>query len=361
MTDPLGALAPALVHRAWSRCSVPALIGGAIDAACGGAGAPTLRPVLGAGIDLALCANARAGVVAVPWAIAWATPLGAWLDAVCEALALRIEMSTDPGGEVVATLTDVAPAESPLNAAGPLLMQAGVASVPGLRTMRLGRVSTTTSAPARSAVLDVADCGTPRVVGDSLAVGGVCDTNLADLDWLADRERRGAQRDAAAQLRVEAITAQPGLVPGRTIAFASSEGAGDLSTLFGAPLWQAGDVTHLYLGGAYANRTEIEKPCAWFPPRRSLLPALRVLCALIGTGEEPDGSPVYPDPLGRVAVRVPAGAPGAVFALARTGFDGGCAPRRAGLPTGQAICAGCACTARCAPRLRGLCIAMIAH
>ena len=317
LADPFGVLAARSLHRAWAGCSVGALVGGAAGAGAGGAGEPTLRPVLGRGGDVELRENVRGVVAALPWAIAWSVPLGAWLDALCAALALRIEMRTGGDGAVIATLTDVLPAESPLNARGPLRMHASHEAAPGLRSMRLARMRTRCAPPDRGFVLDAFGSGSPRRVADSVSVSALFSVPGFDAANAADIARRGALRDAAAQLRVEALSTQPGLVPGRTVVFVDDHGAQDTRALFGARLWHAGEVAHLYRGGAYVNRTELEKAGAsWFPSPPCAGNAQSMVSALIGTGDEAQGGRVEPDRLGRVPVRVPAGAPEAVIALA---------------------------------------------
>ena len=301
IADPLTALRNRRVYFGWGDCRLDSLVGGAMSCAANGAGIPGREPVLRGMPPIRIYPEVRSAVRRVPYAIARGETLGEWLDGLCEALRIRIEILSIGDGRVAIALRDMPPPQSGLNRSGPIEMTADDTVEPSTDVIVLGRTMLASSAIERGSILDIPSRGDPVRFGPRGALGDVFETPFMSDDEARERKRRREQRAALAQVRVYGLTGQPGMLPGRTVRLmrrapddadtvdsqvdsgnAASKGTtagGDESvpppqaaalreehTLFGASEWQVCETPHIYRGGGYVNEVALEKASiAWYP------------------------------------------------------------------------------------------------
>ena len=340
IADPLTALRNRRVWFGWGECGLDALVGGAMSCAGNGAGTPGREPVLLGMPPIRIYPEVRSAVRRVPYAIARGETLGEWLDGLCEALRVRIEILSTGDGRLAIALRDQPPPRSGLNRGGPIEMVADDTVEPSTDVIVLGRAVLASSGAERGSMLDIPSRGDPVRFGAEGALGDVFEVpNLSD-DEVRERKRRREDRAALAQLRVHGLTGQPGMLPGRTIRLmrrapddagtgnarddagngtgTQTTAAGDVSvappeaaasagehTLFGASEWQVCDTPHIYRGGGYVNEVALEKASiAWYPEGSRERRRMHVLTGIIECGGTRAGERVARDRLGRIPVRL---------------------------------------------------------
>ena len=337
IADPLTALRNRRVWFGWGECALDALVGGAMSCAGNGAGTPGREPVLRGMPPIRIYPEVRSAVRRVPFAIARGETLGEWLDGLCEALRIRIEILSTDDGRVAIALRDTPPPQSGLNRGGPVEMRADDTVDPSTDVIVLGRTMLASSAGERGSMIDIPSMGDPVRFGPSGALGDVFETPFISDDEARERKRRREQRAALAQIRVHGLTGQPGMLPGRTVrlvrrtpndagtedppdgsgnAGAATGGdasdpplraaeSGDEQTLFGTSEWQVCETPHIYRGGGYVNEVALEKASiAWYPEGPHDRRRTHVLTGIIECGTAEAGERVVRDRLGRIPVRL---------------------------------------------------------
>ena len=340
IADPLTALRNRRVYFGWGDCRLDSLVGGAMSCAANGAGIPGREPVLRGMPPIRIYPEVRSAVRRVPYAIARGETLGEWLDGLCEALRIRIEILSIGDGRVAIALRDMPPPQSGLNRSGPIEMTADDTVEPSTDVIVLGRTMLASSAIERGSILDIPSRGDPVRFGPRGALGDVFETPFMSDDEARERKRRREQRAALAQVRVYGLTGQPGMLPGRTVRLmrrapddadtvdsqvdsgnAASKGTtagGDESvpppqaaalreehTLFGASEWQVCETPHIYRGGGYVNEVALEKASiAWYPEGPHERRPTHLVTGIIECGEAEAGERVARDRLGRIPVRL---------------------------------------------------------
>ena len=343
IADPLTALRNRRVYFGWGECGLDALVGGAMSCAANGAGTPGREPALRGMPPIRVYPEVRSEVRRVPYAIARGETLGEWLDALCEALRIRIEILSTSDGRLAIALRDKPPPQSGLNRGGPIEMTADDTVEPSTDVIVLGRTTLASSAIERGSMIDVPSRGDPVRFGPRGAVGDIFETPLISDDEARERKRRREQRAALAQVRVHGLTGQPGMLPGRTVRlmqrapdsadaggskdaqsdFGSGQSAGtttgrdgsvppaqaaDLGeehTLFGTSEWQVCEIPHIYRGGGYVNEVALEKASiAWYPEGPHERRRTHIVTGIIECAEAEAGERVARDRLGRIPVRL---------------------------------------------------------
>ena len=340
IADPLTALRNRRVWFGWGECALDALVGGAMSCAGNGAGTPGREPVLRGMPPIRIYSEVRGTVHRVPYAIARGETLGEWLDGLCEALRIRIEILSTSDGRLAIALRDKPPPLSGLNRGGPIEMTADDTVEPSTDVIVLGRTMLASSAIERGSMIDLPSRGDPVRFGPGGALGDIFETPFISDDEARERIRRREKRGALAQVRVYGLTGQPGMLPGRTVRLvqrapddadaedsqdesgnAESTGTtygGDASfpppraaaardehTLFGASEWQVCETPHIYRGGGYVNEVALEKASdAWFPEGPHERRRTHVLTGIIESGGTQAGERVARDRLGRIPVRL---------------------------------------------------------
>ena len=343
IADPLTALRNRRVYFGWGECTLDALVGGAMSCAANGAGTPGREPVLRGMPPIRIYPEVRSAVRRVPYAIARGETLGEWLDGLCEALRIRIEILSTGDGRLAIALRDKPPPQSGLNRGGPVEMTADDTVEPSTDVIVLGRTMLASAAIERGSLIDIPSRGDPVRFGPEGALGDVFETPLISEDEARERKRRREQRAALAQVRVHGLTGQPGMLPGRTVRLMQrapddadtggsqdtrgdsgtgrSEGTaigGDGSvppaqtaapreehTLFGTSEWQVCDIPHIYRGGGYVNEVALEKASvAWYPEGPRETRRTHMLTGIIECGDAEAGERVARDRLGRIPVRL---------------------------------------------------------
>ena len=331
IADPLTALRNRRVWFGWGECGLDALVGGAMSCAANGAGTPGREPVLRGMPPIRIYPEVRSAIRRIPYAIARGETLGEWLDGLCEALRVRIEILSTSDGRLAIALRDKPPPQSGLNRGGPIEMVADDTVEPSTDVIVLGRTVLASSAAERGSMLDIPSRGDPVRFGSEGALGDIVETPSTSDDEVRERKRRREERAALAQLRVHGLTGQPGMLPGRTIrlmqrapadagngAGTRTTAAGDASvappeaaasgeehTLFGASEWQVCETPHIYRGGGYVNEVALEKASiAWYPEGPHERRRMHVLTGIIESGGTRAGERVARDRLGRIPVRL---------------------------------------------------------
>ena len=340
IADPLTALRNRRVWFGWGECGLDALVGGAMSCAGNAAGTPGREPVLRGMPPIRIYPEVRRAVRRVPYAIARGETLGEWLDGLCEALRIRIEILSTSDGRLAIALRDQPPPRSGLNRGGPVEMTADDTVEPSTDVIVLGRTMLASSATERGAMIDLPSRGDPVRFGPQGALGDILETPSISDDEARERKRRREKRAALAQVRVYGLTGQPGMLPGRTVRLMqrASDGAesgssaddsrstaserttsgGDASvppphaaapreehTLFGASEWQVCETPHIYRGGGYVNEVALEKASeAWFPEGPHERRRMHVLTGIIEHDGTQAGERVARDRLGRIPVRL---------------------------------------------------------
>ena len=304
VSDPLQALAAQPIELGWGRCALAALLGAAVGAAGNADAAPGEHPVIAGAPALAFASEVRPSAATVAYAIACGEPLGRWLDALCAALAVRLEIESGGPGAVRVVARDAPASESGANRDGPLALKIATDAAPAPDTLVLEAGGLESAARARGVVVDDPERGDPAGRGPSGPIEAVLEGARRGAGERDGHRRLG--RDAAAQVALEGVSCAPALRPGRTVALRR---AGDdrraEPTLFGASTWQASDIGHLYRGGHYVNHAALEKGAgAWYPPPAQRNGGPRVRTATVRAPEGGPGTPVAPDRLGRVPVRL---------------------------------------------------------
>ena len=343
IADPLTALRNRRVYFGWGECDLDALVGGAMSCAANGAGTPGREPVLRGMPPIRIYPEVRSAVRRVPYAIARGETLGEWLDGLCEALRIRIEILSTSDGRLAIALRDKPPPQSGLNRGGPIEMTADDTVEPSTDAIVLGRTTLASSAIERGSLVDIPSRGDPVRFGPRGALGDIFDTPLISDDEARERKRRREQRAALAQVRVHGLTGQPGMLPGRTVRLMQrppgdadsggsqdarndsgtgrSEGTAtggvgsvpparagaprDEHTLFGTSEWQVCETPHIYRGGGYVNEVALEKASiAWYPEGPHERRRTHSLTGIIECAEAEPGERVARDRLGRIPVRL---------------------------------------------------------
>ena len=343
IADPLTALRNRRVYFGWGECTLDALVGGAMSCAANGAGTPGRDPVLRGLPPIRIYPEVRSAVRRVPYAIARGETLGEWLDGLCEALRIRIEILSTGDGRLAIALRDQPPPQSGLNRGGPIEMTADDTVEPSTDVIVLGRTMLASSATERGSMIDIPSRGNPVRFGPRGAMGDVFETPFLSDDEARERKRRREQRAALAQVRVHGLTGQPGMLPGRTVRLmqrapddadtasskdarsdsgsgrsegvtagrngsvppAQTAGPGEEHTLFGTSEWQVCETPHIYRGGGYVNEVALEKASiAWYPEGPHERRRTHTLTGIIECGEAEPGERVARDRLGRIPVRL---------------------------------------------------------
>ena len=343
IADPLTALRNRRVYFGWGECTLDALVGGAMSCAANGAGTPGREPVLRGMPPIRIYPEVRSAVRRIPYAIARGETLGEWLDGLCEALRIRIEILSTGDGRLAIALRDKPPPQSGLNRGGPVEMTADDTVEPSTDVIVLGRTMLASSAGERGSMVDIPSRGDPVRFGPRGALGDIFETPLISDDEARERKRRREQRAALAQVRVHGLTGQPGMLPGRTVrlmqrapdgadtggsqdaqgdpGMGRSEGTatpGDGSvppaqtaapreehTLFGTSEWQVCETPHVYRGGGYVNEVALEKASiAWYPEGPHERRRTHMLTGIVECGGTQAGERVARDRLGRIPVRL---------------------------------------------------------
>ena len=340
IADPLTALRNRRVWFGWGECALDALFGGAMSCAGNGTGTPGRDPVLRGMPPIRIYPEVRSEARRVPYAIARGETLGEWLDALCEALRIRIEILSTSDGRLAIALRDRPPPRSGLNRGGPIEMTADDTVEPSTDVIVLGRTVLASSGAERGSMIDIPSRGDPVRFGVTGALGHVFETPHISDDEARERTRRREQRAAVAQLRVYGLTGQPGMLPGRTVRLmqrapdradtedspnASGNGesdgttagggasvsppraaaSGEEHTLFGSSEWQVCETPHIYRGGGYVNEVALEKASdAWFPEGPQERRRTHVLTGIIESDGTRAGERVARDRLGRIPVRL---------------------------------------------------------
>jgi len=340
IADPLTALRNRRVWFGWGECGLDALVGGAMSCAANGTGTPGREPVLRGMPPIRIYPEVRSTVQRVPYAVARGETLGEWLDGLCEALRIRIEILSTSDGRLAIALRDGSPPQSGLNRGGPIEMTADDTVEPSTDVIVLGRTVLASSAGERGSMLDTPSRGDPVRFGPRGALGDVFETPMMSDDEVRERKRRREDRAALAQLRVHGLTGQPGMLPGRTVrlmqrapddadtgdsqvdpgngAGTETTAAGDGSvpppdaaasgeehTLFGTSEWQVCETPHIYRGGGYVNEVALEKASiAWYPEGSHERRRMHILTGIIECGGARAGERVARDRLGRIPVRL---------------------------------------------------------
>ena len=343
IADPLTALRNRRVYFGWGECRLDALVGGAMSCAANGAGTPGREPVLRGMPPIKIYPEVRGAVRRVPYAIARGETFGEWLDGLCEALRIRIEILSTSDGRLAIALRDQPPPQSGLNRGGPIEMTADDTVEPSTDVIVLGRTMLASSASERGSMLDIPSRGDPVRFGARGALGDVFETPWMSDDEARERKRRREQRAALAQVRVYGLTGQPGMLPGRTVrlmqrapddadsaspqdarsdsgtgrsegtATGGNEsvppgqpaGSGEEHTLFGTSEWQVCETPHIYRGGGYVNKVALEKASiAWYPEGPHERRRTHIVTGIIECGEAQAGERVARDRLGRIPVRL---------------------------------------------------------
>ena len=325
IADPLTALRNRRVWFGWGECALDALVGGAMSCAGNGAGTPGREPVLRGMPPIRIYLEVRREVRRVTYAIAGGETLGEWLDGLCEALRIRIEILSTSDGRLAIALRDQPPPRSGLNRGGPVEMTADDTVEPSTDVIVLGRTVLASSATERGSIIDVPSRGDPVRFGETGALGDVFETPSISDDEAHERKRRREQRAALAQVRVYGLTGQPGMLPGRTVRLmqraADDADTGDAQddsgngtnggttaeehTLFGTSEWQVCETPHIYRGGGYVNEVALEKAStAWYPEGPHERRRMHVLTGIIECGGTQAGERVARDRLGRIPVRL---------------------------------------------------------
>ena len=340
IADPLTALRNRRVYFGWGECGLDALVGGAMSCAANAAGTLGREPVLLGMPPIRIYPEVRSAVRRVPYAIARGETLGEWLDALCEALRIRIEILSTSDGRLAIALRDQPPPQSGLNRGGPIEMTADDTVEPSTDVIVLGRTMLASSASERGSMLDIPSRGDPVRFGPRGALGDVFETPLMSDDEAQERKRRREQRAALAQVRVYGLTGQPGMLPGRTVRLmqrapdgagtgysqddtgnverggataggdasdspSQAAASGEAHTLFGASEWQVCETPHIYRGGGYVNEVALEKASvAWFPEGPRERRRTHIVTGIIECGDAEAGERVARDRLGRIPVRL---------------------------------------------------------
>ena len=343
IADPLTALRNRRVYFGWGECTLDALVGGAMSCAANGAGTPGRDPVLRGLPPIRIYPEVRSAVRRVPYAIARGETLGEWLDGLCEALRIRIEILSTGDGRLAIALRDQPPPQSGLNRGGPIEMTADDTVEPSTDVIVLGRTMLASSATERGSMIDIPSRGDPVRFGAKGALSDIFETPLISDEEAQERTRRREQRAALAQVRVYGLTGQPGMLPGRTVRLmqrapddadtASSKdaqsdsgtgrsegvttggngsvppaqpaGSGEEHTLFGTSEWQVCETPHIYRGGGYVNEVVLEKASiAWYPEGPHERRRTHILTGIIASAEAEAGERVARDRLGRIPVRL---------------------------------------------------------
>ena len=343
IADPLTALRNRRVYFGWGECGLDALVGGAMSCAANAAGTPGREPVLRGMPPIRIYPEVRSAVRRVPYAIARGETLGEWLDGLCEALRIRIEILSTSDGRLAIALRDKPPPQSGLNRDGPIEMTADDTIEPSADVIVLGRTMLASSAIERGSMIDIPSRGDPVRFGPRGGLGDVFETPLISDDEARERQRRREQRAALAQVRVHGLTGQPGMLPGRTVRLmrrvpdgADTGGSHDVQTetgtdrnegtatggdgsappnrtagpreehtLFGSSEWQVCETPHIYRGGGYVNEVALEKSSvAWFPEGPHERRRTHMLTGIIECGGTQAGERVARDRLGRIPVRL---------------------------------------------------------
>ena len=339
IADPLTALRNRRVYFGWGDCSLEALVGGAMSCAANGTGTPCSEPVLSGMPPMRIYPEVRSAVRRVPYAVARGETLGEWLDALCEALRIRVEILSTGDGRLAIALRDQPPPLSGLNRGGPIEMTADDTVEPSTDVIVLGRTELTSSATGRGSMIDVPSRGDPVRFGPTQGLCEVFDTPSISDDEARERTQRREQRAAIARVRVHGLTGQPGMLPGRTVrlvqrpgdaetgdsprASGIGENAGTTTpadapapprqpqapreehTLFGVSEWQVCEIPHIYRGGEYVNEVELESAAvAWFPEGPDSARWAHMLTGIIESDGTQAGERVSRDRLGRIPVRL---------------------------------------------------------
>ena len=340
IADPLTALRNRRVWFGWGECPLDALVGGAMSCAGNGAGTPGREPVLRGLPPIRIYPEVRSAVRRVPYAIARGETFGEWLDGLCEALRIRIEILSTSDGRLAIALRDRPPPTSGLNRDGPIEMTADDTVDPSPDVIVLGRAMLASAATERGSMVDIPTRGDPVRFGPRGALGHIFEAPLLSDDEARERKRRREQRAALAQVRVYGRTGQPGMLPGRTVrlmqrapdgadegdsrddsgngdskgngargddAVASSHATASREEhkLFGTSEWQVCETPHIYRGGGYVNEVALEKATdAWFPEGPHERRRTHVLTGIIEHDDTKAGERVARDRLGWIPVRL---------------------------------------------------------
>ena len=340
IADPLTALRQRRVYFGWGECRLDALVGGAMNCAANSAGTPNREPALRGMPPIKIYSEVRSAVRRVPYSIARGETFGEWLDALCEALRIRVEILSTSDGRLAIALRDQPPPHSGLNRGGPIEMRVDDTVEPSTDVIVLGRTMLASSPTERASMLDIPSRGDPVRFGPRGALSDVCETPAMSDDEARERRRKREQRAALAQLRVYGLSGQPGMLPGRTVrimqrvpdradsrearddsggsgsdgsrpregaAAPSPDGAAfaEEHTLFGTSEWQVCDTPHIYRGGGYVNEVALEKASvAWFPEGPQERRRTHIVTGVIESGEAQAGERVARDRLGRLPVRL---------------------------------------------------------
>ena len=310
LCDPITALSSRALWGAWSGTSLAEVLGGAVSGASGGSGSPTLEPIGFGDITLVFESRLRAAVETVPYVIACGQPFSSFLAEVLAEVGARLEMVSEEDGRIRVFVVDALPHAGPLNEQGPLRMRFDYELGPSAGNLVPDPSREYAMHARRIALVDNVHLGEPRPVAAEGAVESVLTAACVDLEEGLFRSAFRADRESLAQVAFDAVSRQPGFLPGRLVRVDPSQvpgaGAGAL-TWFGASLWQAGFVSHVYTRGTYFNLVSFDKSGRAWRPAAPPPSGPRFASVVVDDRASDPGARVSRDPLGRVPVRFAAG------------------------------------------------------
>lgn len=318
--DPITYLRLRPVYAAYVDCSLGETLGGILSAANGGDGKPTPNPVLPGLPIVRIHEDLRDELDEIPYAVAVGEPLGYWLNRVCGRLGVRLEMLGGDDGIFHLWLRDGAPSTGDLNRDGGIDMTFDPDLDPSATNLTLSELGVNSASSARGGLLDNLSAGGAKRFGPAGALESVLTASETDLD---EAERRAGFRQSnhrLAQVQATVTSCQPGLLPGRIVAFDRGSASDDeatggpevegnedeaYSTLLGASRWQVVDVAHLCVQARYWNQASVEKTgLAWRPA----LPdeeGAAIVSGIVDDGTSDTGELIERDRMGRIPIRFP--------------------------------------------------------
>ncbi len=287
-SDPLSRLSGQRIWGVFRECPLAELLGGALSLAGGGDGLPTATPALRGLPTIRISQALREAAAEIPYAIATGQTLGHWLDSVFGRLGVRIEMLGAADGGLDILLLDRPPTGMPLD----MTLNAGHATAGNAVISRMGHHP---ASPERGAVMDNPTTGASRRLGEAGAVETLLYAAGLSVEEAGARANFSQERSTLNLADIRVTTAQPGVHPGRLMAFSNRP-------VNGSALWQTQRTRHAVADGMYRNEIDLVKSgLAWRPP----VPADAgpvIMSALVDDGESTVGESVARDRLGRIPV-----------------------------------------------------------
>ena len=149
IADPLTALRNRRVYFGWGECGLDALVRRGDELRRQRSGDPEPRARAARHATDQDLPEVRSACDAYRTHIARGETLGEWLDGLCEALRIRIEILSTSDGRLAIALRDKPPPQSGLNRGGPIEMTADDTVEPSTDVIVLGRTMLASSASER--------------------------------------------------------------------------------------------------------------------------------------------------------------------------------------------------------------------